>query len=111
MLGGTLANNIKAFQISSCKYEQDLIINNKHKPEMFHFYLHAKKLCWSPYRCFSPSIITSAILDLNENGSMSLYLIHPLILKRCKTAISYPLFLLFKIYLNNMLFFVLCFFS
>ena len=44
----------------------------------------------------NPQIVSAAISALNENGSMGPDLIHPLLLKRCHTAFSYPLFLLFR---------------
>ena len=44
----------------------------------------------------SPLVVDAAISALNEDGSMGPDLIHPLLLKKCRRAISTPLFLLFE---------------
>ena len=65
-----------------------------HQPPLPHLHQH----CDSSFSSIplSPSIVAKAISALNENGSMGPDLIHPLLLKRCKSAISLPLFLLFN---------------
>ena len=64
-----------------------------HLPPLPHMHQH----CDSSFSSIplSPSIVAKAISALNENGSMGPDLIHPL-LKRCKSAISLPLYLLFN---------------
>ena len=65
-----------------------------HLPPLPHMHQH----CDSSFSSIplSPSIVAKAISALNENGSIGPDLIHPLLLKRCKSAISLPLYLLFN---------------
>ena len=44
----------------------------------------------------SPPLIRKAIANINESGSMGPDSIHPILLKRCSNALSYPLYLLFN---------------